>query len=101
MVKHIVFFRLMDEAEGNSKVENARIIKKRLESLKDKIPCLRSIEVGINVPCAPQTDYDIVLCCSFDNWEDLKTYANHPEHLKVVDFIGKCKTMRAACDYEI
>ena len=101
MVKHIVFFRLLDEAEGKSKAENAKIIKAGLESLTDKVPCLKQIEVGINIPYAPQTDYDLVLTCLFDTWEDLNTYATHPEHLKVASYIGKCKSMRAACDYEI
>ncbi len=100
MVKHIVFFRLTDEAEGKSKAENARIIKQGLESLIHKVPCLKHIEVGINIPYAPATDYDICLTCLFDNWEDLNTYATHPEHLKVAAYIGKCKTSRAACDYE-
>lgn len=101
MIKHIVFFRLLDEAEGKEKVENARIIKEGLESLIQKVSCLKSIEVGINIPYAPQTDYDIALTCLFDSWEDLNTYATHPEHLKVAAYIGKCKTSRAACDYEI
>lgn len=101
MIKHIVFFRLKDEAEGKSKSENARIIKDGLENLIHKIPCLKSIEVGINIPYAPATDYDLALVCLFDSWQDLSTYANHPEHLKVAAYIGKCKTSRAACDYEI
>ena len=37
MIKHIVFFRLLDEAEGHTKLENARIIKDGLVSLRDKI----------------------------------------------------------------
>lgn len=31
MVRHIVLFKLADEAEGRSKAENALIIKERLE----------------------------------------------------------------------
>ena len=100
MIKHIVFFRLADNAEGKTKADNARIIKEGLESLIQKVPCLRQIEVGVNIPYAPATDYDICLTCLFDTWEDLNTYATHPEHLKVASYIGKCKTSRAACDYE-
>ncbi len=101
MIKHIVFFRLADKAEGKSKIENARIIKEGLLSLVNKVPCLKQIEVGLNIPYAPATDYDIALTCLFDTWDDLNTYAIHPEHLKVAAYIGKCKTSRAACDYEI
>lgn len=101
MVKHIVFFRLADQAEGKSAAENAAIIKAGLEGLIDKIPQLESIEVGVNVPCAPATDHHIALVCTFKSWEDLNIYANHPEHLKVAAYIGKCKTARSAVDWTI
>mgnify|MGYP003571381928 CR=1 FL=1 len=100
MIKHIVFFRLKEEAEGHSKAENAQIIKEGLLSLKSKIDCLVEETVGINIPTAPNTNYDICLICTFRSWEDLNTYATHPEHLKVAAYIGKCKIDRAACDYE-
>ena len=100
MVKHVVFFRLADMAEGKTKLENAQIIKQGLLSLLDKVPVLRSEKVGINIPNATKTDYDICLECEFDTWEDVDTYQNHPEHLKVAAYIAKCRTARAAVDYE-
>ncbi|MBQ0119053.1 MAG: Dabb family protein [Paludibacteraceae bacterium] len=100
MIKHVVFFRLLDEAEGHTKIENATIIREGLLSLKDKISVLRSEQVGINIPNATKTDYDICLECTFDRWEDVDTYQNHPEHLKVAAYIGKCRSARAAVDYE-
>ena len=100
MVKHVVFFRLADIAEGKNKLENAQIIKQGLLSLLDEVPVLRSEKVGINIPNATKTDYDICLECEFDTWEDLDTYQNHPEHLKVATYIAKCRTARAAVDYE-
>jgi hypothetical protein len=101
MIKHVVFFRLKDEAEGHTKLENALRIKGDLIRLLDVIPCLRSEEVGINIPNAENTDFDICLECLFDTWADLHTYATHPEHLKVAGFIGLCKSARSAVDYEI
>ena len=100
MVKHIVFFRLADEAEGKSKMENAQIIKQGLMSLLDKVPVLKFERVGINIPNAKKTDYDICLECEFASWEDVDIYQNHPEHLKVAGYIAKCRTARAAVDYE-
>ena len=57
-------------------------------------------KVGINIPNAAKTDYDICLECEFDTWADVDTYQNHPEHLKVAAYIAKCRTARAAVDYE-
>jgi hypothetical protein len=100
MIKHIVFFGLADEAEGKSKAENAAFIKSELEKLKNLIPQIRCIEVGINHADAPATNYDIALYCEFDSLTDLDIYQEHPEHKKVAAYIGKVRTSRACVDYE-
>ncbi|HHT29413.1 MULTISPECIES: Dabb family protein [Petrimonas] len=100
MIKHIVLFKLADEAEGNSKTTNAAIIRQRLESLKELIPEIRKMEVLINHADAPAGNYDIMLDSEFCNLEDLEVYISHPEHQKVAAFIGKVRSERAAIDYE-
>ena len=100
MIKHIVFFRLQDEAEGHTKLENAQIIKEGLLSLREKIDVLVSEEVGINIPNAKKTDYDVCLICEFRTWEDVDIYQNHPEHLAIVSFVKKVVTERRAVDFE-
>ncbi len=100
MIKHIVLFKLAEEAEGNSKAANAVIIKQRLEALKDLIPEILKMEVSINHADAPAGNHDIMLDSEFRNLDDLRTYISHPEHQKVGEFIGKVRTGRAAIDYE-
>ena len=100
MIKHLVLFKLADEAEGNKKAQNAAIIKQRLEALKDLIPQIVKIEVLLNHANASAENYDIVLDSEFKNLDDLKTYVAHPEHVKVGEFIVKVRTARAAIDYE-
>ncbi len=100
MLKHIVLFKLADEAEGNTKVENALIIKQRLEALSEVIPEIVDIEVHINAGNMPEDNYDIMLESEFENARYLQIYATHPAHLKVVEFIGKVRIARAAIDYE-
>lgn len=101
MIKHIVFFKLADVAEGKTKSENAEIIKKDLESLKHTISVLKKIEVGINHLEAPESNYDVILYCEFDSMADLDIYQNHPEHKKAGAYISKVRTGRAAVDYEV
>ncbi|MDD4008225.1 MAG: Dabb family protein [Fermentimonas sp.] len=100
MVKHIVLFKLASEAEGKSRAENALIIKEMLEALKDAIPVIRKIEVNINHSDSSADNHDIILESEFDSMEDVRTYAVHPEHLKVGAYITKVRTSRAAIDYE-
>ncbi|MDR3652819.1 MAG: Dabb family protein [Paludibacter sp.] len=101
MIKHIVFFELAERAEGKSKVENAEKIKSELENLRNLIPEIKKIEVGINCPNAPKTNFDIALYSEFESFETLDTYQEHPEHKKVAAYIGKVRISRAAVDYEI
>ena len=101
MIKHIVFFCLADNAEGKSKIENAKIIKFELENLKNIIPEILKIEVGINCPNTPKTDYDIALYSEFESFKTLDAYQEHPEHKRVAAYIGKVRINRAAVDYEV
>ena len=48
MIKHIVMWKLKDEAHGNDKATNAKLIKEKLEALSGKIDGLLKIEVGID-----------------------------------------------------
>lgn len=100
MIKHLVFFKLAEEAEGNAKAENILLIKEKLEALKGVIPVIRKIEVFPNHSRASSENYDIVLDSEFDSLEDLKAYVVHPEHQKAGEFIAKVKIGRVAIDYE-
>jgi hypothetical protein len=99
MIKHIVCFKLKDFAEGASKAENARKIKQQLDSLAATLPGVERLEVGINIVADPMA-YDIALYTEFPNQAALDAYQKHPEHQKVVQFIGKVREQRVVVDYE-
>jgi hypothetical protein len=98
MLKHIVLFKLKPAAEGASKEENAKKIKRDLEALKGVIPQIRHIEVGINV-IPSETAYDIAIYSEFADEKDLNIYMKHPEHVKVAEYIGKVRESRVVVDY--
>ena len=99
MIKHIVMWKLKNYAEGSSKDENAIMVKSKLEGLRKKIKCIRSLEVGFNITESP-TAYDVVLYTEFETVEDLNRYKTHPEHKKVGDFVTRVRLERKAIDYE-
>jgi hypothetical protein len=99
MLKHIVMWKLKDFAQGATKKENAQKIKSQLEELRNKIKEIKFLEVGININDSADS-YDIVLYSEFDSLEDLKTYQNHPEHIRVGDFVGEVRLERKVADYE-
>ena len=99
MVKHLVMFKLAEEAEGKPKAENAVVVKEMLEGLKPVIPVIQKIEVIVHLAEATSDHYDILLESDFETPDDLKTYAEHPAHLEVGAFIAKVRTARAVIDY--
>jgi len=101
MIKHIVSWKIKDFAEGNTKVENLKIMKHLLLNLKEKIPVIKDIEVGINSSNTNESNFDIVLISKFGSLQDLNAYQTHPEHVKVADFVGKIRETRACIDFEI
>lgn len=101
MIRHIVMFEFLNEAEGKTATQNAVIAKDKLLALKDKISVIRRMEIGINDGEADETNYTLCLTIDFDSFDDLNVYAVHPEHLEVGAFIGKVRLSRACVDYEI
>lgn len=91
MLKHIVIWNLKDPAQGPE-------LKRRLEALVGVVPSIRAFEVGMNI-VPSETAGDIVLVSTFDDPAGLKAYAEHPEHLKVVDFVKQVVSHRRAADY--
>ena len=100
MIKHIVQWKLKENAEGNSKAINAQKAKQILEALNGKIPGLIELEVGTDFSRTDSSS-DIVLYSEFETREALENYQNHPEHLAVKQFISAIRTERRIIDYEI
>ncbi len=101
MIRHIVMFEFLEEANGKSAMDNAGIAKEMLLGLKDKIDFIRKIEVGINTKEANDSNFTLSLTCDFNTIDDLNKYQVHPEHVKVAEFIGAVRKSRACVDYEI
>jgi len=91
---------LKDEAEGNTKEVNKSKFKALLEGLVGNVPTLETLEVGVKGENSPEDNQDIVLTTTHKDWEGLKAYATHPNHLKVVEFAKKVVASRAAVDFE-
>lgn len=100
MVKHIVFWKLKDEANGNDKAANAQLIKEKLEDLNGKIEGLVKVEVGINFLDSP-ANYDVALYSEVASKDALDFYQNHPLHQVVLPFVREVVSGRIAVDYEI
>lgn len=98
MIVHIVCWKFKEEAQGATRQENILGFKLLLEELPAKISCIKDFQVGLN-EMAHKGDGDISLYSTFDSFEALDEYANHPEHLKVVAFAKERVEKRMFSDY--
>ncbi|MGL5262429.1 MAG: Dabb family protein [Bacteroides sp.] len=99
MIKHIVLFKLKEEAPKEEKLQVMNAFKSAIEALPAKINFIRKVEVGLNVN-ADET-WDIALYSEFDNMEDMKAYAVHPDHVAAAKLLADLKESRACVDYEV
>lgn len=95
-MKHIVMFDFKDE----NKNENIEQVKVMLLGLMDSVPTLKRMEVGINF-CDEPRAMDLSIISEFDSREGLELYANHPEHLNVVEFIKTVVNGSKVVDYTL
>lgn len=96
MIKHIVFWRLKNKENAQSREETARAIRQKIDSLRGRISGLIHIEAGI---AFNQSDAacDVALYSEFESRAALDGYQNHPAHQEIAAFIIK----RRIADYEV
>ena len=100
MIKHIVMWKLKDEAEGADRATNALEMKRRLDECADIVPGILKFEVTLAQPGLEAT-YDVVLYSEFEDKAALEAYAVHPTHKALVPFIGAVRKGRQCMDYEV
>ncbi|MBT7953060.1 MAG: Dabb family protein [Gammaproteobacteria bacterium] len=100
MIKHIVMWKLKEQAEGNDKQTNALLMKEKLEAIADIVPGMIKLEVGIDLGL-DAAGFDVVLYSEFADESALAAYQAHPEHKAVFPFISAVRDARNAVDYAI
>ena len=98
MVRHIVMIKLKEIPAAFERQNAINQIKAGLDALPSKIKEIKSYEVGVNINPNPLA-YEIVLISEFENFNDLNIYREHPEHVKVLELIGKYKDNSVFNDY--
>src|SRR5690625_3859551 len=101
MIRHIVMWKLKEQAEGGDDKKNAEKLKLILEGLKTTIDEIKNVEVGIQINPEDPEGMDVVLICDFANELDFKMYTRNPHHQKAVRFINAVAEKRLFVDYHV
>jgi hypothetical protein len=100
MIKHIVFWKLKEQAEGGDRAGNAVKMKQLLDSCANLVPGILTFETALAQPGLEAT-YDVVLYSEFENRAALDAYQEHPGHVAIKPFIGAVREGRQCMDYEV
>ena len=100
MIRHCVWWTLLEQAEGNSAEVNARLMMEKFESLRG-LPGLKDLEVAVHFLPTTTEEVQIVLLTTHDDIAGLRTYRSDPDHLDVVDFIKKFVSTRKCIYWEV
>lgn len=101
MVKHIILWTLRPELSEEEKQVVRQGIKAGLEGLAGKISGLVDIKVVADGRLST-SNADVMLDSTFADFEALKAYSVHPDHVAVAD--GKVRpftAQRTCLDYEV
>jgi len=104
MIRHVVMWKLKDEAEGATKEKNAEKMKLILEGLKVNIDEIKSVEVGINITEDDEeagSAFDVVLISDFETELDYTMYTRNAHHKKAIEFINSVIEKRHFVDYKM
>ncbi len=101
MIKHVVMWKLKENAQGATRLENALKIKDMLEALPPKINQIKELQVGIHCNPDAKGAYDACLITVFDSYEDLSSYQNDPHHKAVSAFVAQVRESRIVVDFEM
>ncbi|WP_456480233.1 Dabb family protein [Nautilia sp.] len=93
MIRHVVLFK----TEKNAPLQE---FKEKIENLKNLIDEIVKIEVGIDIRFDPDSS-DFCVITEVKSLNDLKIYAQHPEHLKVISYVKPYIKERKVVDFKV
>lgn len=101
MVKHIILWTLNPELTEEEKTNAKKGIKSGLEGLLGKIQGLTDIKVIIDGRL-DTSNADVMLDSTFTDFDSLKAYAVHPDHVAVANGKVRPYTVQRSClDYTV
>jgi hypothetical protein len=100
MIRHIVIWRLKEEAKRFGTIENLERIQRNLVAMRTALPGLLRLELGVNQAQEPDAG-DLLLFSEFESWEALRGYERHPLHDELRALIGPLRSERRVLDHEV
>ena len=96
ILKHIVMWKFLDNAEGKTKAENMRFAAENLRALVGVAPTLLKLSIGEDVLGSPAS-FDMALVADFKSVEDMLAYRDFPRHAEISNYIRRVINTSEQC----
>ncbi len=93
MIKHVYLYRLRPEIDSNE-------VKKRLLTLREMVPQIADMEVGLNFKPA-ENAYDLIEFCTFKSREDFVAFGANEYHEQIRQYMKNVQLDGVKIDYEM
>lgn len=93
MIRHIYLFKLKNK-------ETVEETAKLLMTLKEKIPYIVEMEVGIDFKGA-ENSFELCELCTFKNREDFERFGSDPYHAEIRKYMDQVRDTGIKIDYEV
>lgn len=93
MIQHVYLFKLRDEADPNE-------VKEKLLTLRDHVPQMAHMEVGLNFKSA-ENAYDIIEVCTFQTHKDFMAFGANEYHEQIRQYMKTVQVDGVKIDYEM
>lgn len=100
MIRHIVMWKLKEQAEGAGRAANALRMKALLDDCAGLVPGMGRFEVALAAP-GMECTYDVVMYSEFESRAALEAYQQHPQHQALKPFFSAVRDARQCMDYEL
>lgn len=92
MIKHLYLIKLQDHTQ-------ASIVAEKLKTLKEHVPELYALEIGIDFK-GDANSYDIAECCTFLTKEDFLAFGANAYHESIRQYLKSVQAATAKVDFE-
>lgn len=93
MIKHVYLFKLRADADPYA-------VKERLLTLREHVPQIAYMEVGLNFKPA-ENAYDLIEYCAFHTKEDFAAFGANEYHEQIRQYMKTVQADGVKIDYEM
>jgi stress responsive alpha/beta barrel protein len=94
-LQHVVLFALPKQDPG----EEARLLESAVSSWPGQIPNVRCLRLGRDLTGARSRGYDYLMYMEFEDAADLRSYQEHPAHVRFTEWLRAVGCQVLVMDY--